>query len=75
MRIPVGWRIRPVDEAEEQRYHAVAVPRELFTAEPGDRAALQEAVARVHPRWRLDVVLAMEDIVAGMDDADVALEE
>lgn len=55
-------------EADEEQFHAVAVPRGLFTAEPVDRTALREAVAQVHPRWRLDVVLAMEDIVADADD-------
>jgi len=46
------------------------VPRELFTAEPVDRTALQQALARVHPRWQLDVALAMEDLIddQGNDD-------
>jgi len=70
MRCVALWETSPgtVEEAEEEHFHAVAVPRGVFTAEPVDRTALQEAVAQVHPRWRLDVVLAMQDVVADADD-------
>lgn len=63
------WADRTFEEHVEQAFHAQAAPAGIFTAWVSDRASLVQALEQVDARWRLDVVMAVQDLAdAGADD-------
>ena len=57
------WDERPVDEAAEAPFVALPPPIDLFDRVVASLSELEAALAEVDPRWRLDVALALEDLV------------
>ena len=59
------WDERPVHEAAEAPFVALPAPIGLFDRVLASLSELETALAEVDPRWRLDVALALEDLVGG----------
>lgn len=57
------WDKRPVDEAGEAPFVASPPPIDIFNRVVASLRELETALAEVDPRWRLDVALALEDLV------------
>ena len=55
------WALQPVDEAAEAPFVALPPPIGLFDRRVASLPELEVALAEVDLRWRLDVVLALED--------------
>jgi hypothetical protein len=56
------WNEVEVDEAVEQAFYARPAPALLFDTVVTDEASLTHALRQAPPRWRLDVLLAVEDL-------------
>lgn len=52
----------PFSADREKEYEAVTPPRGILAAPVRDAGHLRTAIERLPWRWRLDVVLAMEDL-------------
>ena len=60
------WDSHPRDEEAETSFVDMAVPSELFDRVVASLPELEAAMEDVHPRWRLDVAMAVTDL-ADMD--------
>lgn len=57
------WSSRAVDPEAEAPFDAAPVPPGTFDASVADSAELLGALRRIEPRWRLDVLMALQDLL------------
>ncbi len=57
------WSSRTVDPEAEVPFGAAPVPAGTYSVPVADPAELLEALRRIDPRWRLDVLMALEDVL------------
>lgn len=57
------WSSRAVDPEAEVPFDAAPVSPGTFDVPVADSAELLEALRRIEPRWRLDVLMALQDLL------------
>lgn len=57
------------DRRTERTYRDQWIPAGLLLGRAPTVQALGELIAGIEPRWRLDAILALEDLTLGYDDA------